>query len=65
MRLSNYAQITIVALSAIGTSFAFLPYGWAHVASGAILASVGTVHALPYVAKGAIKLAAKMSARRS
>lgn len=65
MIMRSYLTYALITLSAIAASLAFLPYGWAHIASGAIIAGIGAVHALPVAANGMIKLAARVASKRT
>jgi len=46
-----YITQVIALLAAASTALAFLPYGWAHIASGSIIAAIGTYHATPTLSR--------------
>lgn len=51
----TYSQVLAV-LGAIAAALAFLPYGWAHIASGAIIAAMTSYHAAPTLLAATVKL---------
>lgn len=57
---TNRTSLALAILAGCAATFALLPYGWAHIASGGIAATLAALHALPMLANPAMKLAAKM-----
>lgn len=64
VRVTNYIVSTILSIGGIVAAvFAFLPYGWGHLVSGAILVAIAAYHGAPLatrivanrVAKGSVK----------
>jgi len=54
----NVVSIIVAILSAIGAAFSFLPYGWGHVASGAIFAGITALYGGATVARNVVRQSA-------